>query len=77
MKVTEEILKNMGFIKEINILKPNRYWCEFRKTSIIIKPNTTIVELLGCLYEDAIEEGISEGKRLRSQEFNNLINNIE
>jgi hypothetical protein len=70
-------LEKLGLIADKTKLNPNRYWCNTTQTEIKIAKGTTPEQLMHKIFEQGYVLGIETGKAQRSQEFKNLINNVE
>jgi len=75
--MTDQELEKMGIISDKSKLSPNRYWCNTTQENMNIAKGTTPFQLLAKIYEAGYIQGIDTGKEQRSQEFKNLINNVD
>jgi len=73
--MTDKQLNKMGIHLDDTILKPNRYWCDVCDSYIIIPRNMCIEDLLIKIHDIGYDSGITEGKKIRSQDIWRLLNN--
>jgi hypothetical protein len=73
--MTELQLEKMGILPDKTKLNPNRYWCNTVQDYLTITKTTELQDVLNMIFSIGHEEGICTGKKQRSAEFKNLINN--
>jgi hypothetical protein len=73
--MTDKQLLKLGLVAYKTITNPDDYWYNVTDTLLTIPRNAKIKNILEIMYQKAYEQGISQGKMLRSWELKNLINN--
>jgi hypothetical protein len=73
--MTTKQLEKIGIIKDGGKLKPFNYWCNVTQSSIKIYSTDTMEDVVKAIYDQGIEDGIREGKKQRSNQINDLLNN--
>ena len=75
--MTDNQLAKLDIHPDKSKLHPVRYWCNVTQTHMNIVRATTPEDIVRRIHAIGMDQGIEEGKEIRSLEFKNLINNVE
>lgn len=72
--MTDYQLSKMEIIPDKTINNPRRYWCNITESHVNIFRHDTQKDIIDWIYTEAFNNGVREGKTIRSKEFKALIN---
>jgi hypothetical protein len=76
MPLTDKQLEKLGIIKDGGKLNPRRYWCNPAQIHMIILATTDVEHVISMIFDEGIRQGIEEGKKIRSKQMNNLLEDV-